>query len=79
MALEKGSTRMPTRRSATARETMKVWVGVRSFWDVKTAAITRLFPKMTTTFKAAKRTQGMMKPREYGSTYRGESVESWSI
>lgn len=51
---EKGSTATPTRRSATASETMKRLVTERSFELQKTAAMTRQLPTMTMTLMAAR-------------------------
>ena len=51
---EKGNTRIPTIRSAAAREPMNRCVVVRRVGDVATAAITRPFPVTTTVFSRAR-------------------------
>lgn len=51
---EKGRTASPTRRSATARETIKRLVTVLSLVLIKTATMTKQFPTITATFINAK-------------------------
>lgn len=50
---ENGRTASPTRRSATARFTMKKFVTLLSLWEQKTAAITRQLPTITSTLMTA--------------------------
>lgn len=51
---EKGNTATPTKRSATASDTMNKFVTDLNFEEQKTAAITRQFPTITITLMRAR-------------------------